>query len=365
MEVVDLTEEPTKLEREVRKKVEKAIARDKWGRVEKMVEKGEVEVDTVVGKKGERMLHLAAKEEAEECMEGLLEMGANAKLVDKKGNLPLHIALSMVIEDYSRSSEKALVQGLLARSLDCLGQRNKDGFTVRELLVSLDKAREKREDKRLSKASTMPSNLARLRRQEEDAPKSEEAAWRERLGWEWEDEYHGLQGRWEEEEEGWGEEERETYDDWADRIFKAFSAKRRPPPPPVQRKEEGPKAPPKTLRPEFDVAQMEENSRLLRERKQREKQWRLCSKLWESSDPILPEGVPFQGMEDVAILDMMLEVVKESGADEVKKKIREELRRWHPDKFWQKMGHRVAVEDKEAVMDRVKRVSQALTNYGK
>merc|ERR1719225_376927 len=117
------------------------------------------------------MLHLAAKEEAEECMEGLLEMGANAKLVDKKGNLPLHIALKVVIEDYSRSSEKALVQGLLARSLDCLGQRNRDGFTVRELLVSLDKAR--------------------VRKEEEERPQSEEEAWRERLSWECEDEYQG------------------------------------------------------------------------------------------------------------------------------------------------------------------------------
>ena len=61
----------------------------------------------------------------------------------------------------------------------------------------------------------------------------------------------------------------------------------------------------------------------------------------------------------------MLEVVRESGAEDIKKKIREELRRWHPDKFWQKMSHRIAVEDKEAVMERVKRVSQALTNYGK
>ena len=363
MEVVDLTEEPTKLERDVRKRVEKAIARDKWSKVEKMVEKGEVGVDTVVGKKGETMLHLAAKEEAEECMEGLLEMGANAKLIDKKGNLALHLALNVVIDDYSRSSEKTMVQGLLARSLDCLGQRNRDGFTVRELLVSLDKARERREDKRLSKASTMPSNMARLR--QEEKPKSEEEAWRERLEWECEDEYHGMQGRWEE-EEGWKEEERETYDDWADRIFKAFSAKRRPPPVvDKQRKEEGPKAPSKSLRPEFDVAQMEENSRLLRERKQREKQARLCSKLWESEEPIVPEGIPFHGMQDVAILEIMLEVVRESGAEDIKKKIREELRRWHPDKFWQKMSHRIAVEDKEAVMERVKRVSQALTNYGK
>ena len=363
MEVVDLTEEPTKLDRDVRKRVEKAIARDKWGKVEKMVERGEVGVDTVVGKKGETMLHLAAKEEAEECMEGLLEMNANAKLVDKKGNLPLHIALNMVIDDYSRSSEKRLVQGLLARSLDCLGQRNRDGFTVRELLVSLDKARERKEEgKRLAKASTMQSNLARVRKEEEERPQSEEEAWRERLAWECEDEYQGSQGRWEE-EEGWREEERETYDEWADRIFRAFSAKRRPPP--VQRKEEGPQAPRKTLRPEFDIAQMEEKSRLLRERKKKEKEARLCFKLWESDDPITPNGIPFQGMEDVTILDIMLELVKDSGAEDVKKKIREELRRWHPDKFWQKMSHRVALEDKEDVMERVKRVSQALTNFGK
>ena len=69
MEVVDLTEEPTKLDRDVRKKVEKAIARDKWSKVEKMVERGEVGVDTVVSKKGETMLHLAAKEEAEDRAE--------------------------------------------------------------------------------------------------------------------------------------------------------------------------------------------------------------------------------------------------------------------------------------------------------
>ena len=133
----------------------------------------------------------------------------------------------------------------------------------------------------------------------------------------------------------------------------------------MQRKEEVPQAPRKTLRPEFDISQMEENSRLLRERKKKEKEARLCFKLWESDDPITPNAIPFQGMEDVAILDIMLELVKDSGAEEVKKKIREELRRWHPDKFWQKMSHRVAMKDKEAVMERVKRVSQALTNYGK
>ena len=66
MEVVDLTEEPTKLDRDVRKKVEKAIARDKWGKVEKMVERGEVGVDTMVGKKSGQKIPSAQNSSAYE-----------------------------------------------------------------------------------------------------------------------------------------------------------------------------------------------------------------------------------------------------------------------------------------------------------
>ena len=49
----------------------------------------------------------------------------------------------------------------------------------------------------------------------------------------------------------------------------------------------------------------------------------------------------------------------------MKRRIREEIRRWHPDKFKQKHGHRVHKVEFIAVMDRVKHVSQALNDYGK
>ena len=69
-------------------------------------------------------------------------------------------------------------------------------------------------------------------------------------------------------------------------------------------------------------------------------------------------------MTPIQILDILLEEVKDQGAEEVKKCIREEIRRWHPDKFLQKVGARVAPDQQQGVMDRVKGVSQALNNYG-
>ena len=49
----------------------------------------------------------------------------------------------------------------------------------------------------------------------------------------------------------------------------------------------------------------------------------------------------------------------------VKIRIREEVRRWHPDKFLQKLGLRVVKGERDQVMERVKSVSQALNDYGK
>ena len=79
-----------------------------------------------------------------------------------------------------------------------------------------------------------------------------------------EDEYQEEQGKWEEEEVV--EELQETYDVWADRIYKAFKAKRRPPAPAPKKLVEGAEyGPTKSLRPEMDLAQAEENYRILKE----------------------------------------------------------------------------------------------------
>lgn len=91
----------------------------------------------------------------------------------------------------------------------------------------------------------------------------------------------------------------------------------------------------------------------------------MCRMLFESDSEVCLGSIPFKDMDDGQILEVLLEDVKDSGAEELKKKIREEIRRWHPDKFWQKVGQRVAEDQKEEVMKKIKEISQALTNYGK
>ena len=39
--------------------------------------------------------------------------------------------------------------------------------------------------------------------------------------------------------------------------------------------------------------------------------------------------------------------------------------RWHPDKFKQKIGPRIRLEDMDSVMAKVKTIAQALTSYAK
>jgi len=284
--------------------------------------------------------------------------GADPVIRNRKGNNPLHMAIQQVIKKYSRSREKDLVSVLLpVASSSLLSVRNKKGFTCRELLVTLEKERD-----RVEKLEPMPSNKRRLHKVEQDEigkGKTEEQEWRERLAWEAGQEWAEM-GRYEEEEQENAEEEAETHSQWADRIYRAFSAKRRPKPPPP-----GPSAP-KSLKPTIDLAQAEENYKKLKEKRMKERQKKLVDKLFNSDCLIGEEDLPFKGIDDTTMVEIMLEVGgEEDDQGLVKKIIREELRRWHPDKWEQKLGDRVKKGQKERVMERVKQISQALNNYGK
>ena len=49
----------------------------------------------------------------------------------------------------------------------------------------------------------------------------------------------------------------------------------------------------------------------------------------------------------------------------IKRSIREAIRRWHPDKFKQKLGHKINKIEFMLVMEKVTYVAQALNNFGK
>ena len=95
------------------------------------------------------------------------------------------------------------------------------------------------------------------------------------------------------------------------------------------------------------------------------KEQRKCDKLFSSSAPITIEAIPFHGLKSQDVVSILLRGVIMSERSVVKIRIREEVRRWHPDKFIQKLGLRVVEEEKDEIMERVKSVSQALNDYGK
>ena len=94
--------------------------------------------------------------------------------------------------------------------------------------------------------------------------------------------------------------------------------------------------------------------------KYRERQRLMCDKLFGSLQKASSVDIPFEGLSDKQIIHIIFEDI---GGDRVSKKIKDEIRRWHPDKFKQKLGGKFVAGDKDLIMERVKTISQALNGY--
>merc|ERR1712107_420133 len=154
------------LDKEEAKKIKKYIENDKYLKLKKFISLKSIPLNEIITKKGEKMLHLAAKEGSSYCLEFLLKSGANAKRVDLKGNIPLHRALKYVIEDYSSENESNLVSTLLTYSSSHLDVKNREGITPRDLLKDLEEIKSKFSNKcsstfRCASSSTISSNIER------------------------------------------------------------------------------------------------------------------------------------------------------------------------------------------------------------
>ena len=333
------------------KKLKRYIENDKLTKLRRYVRDKKIDLNEIITKKGEKMLHIAAKEGSRYCLEYLLESGANAKLVDKKGNLPLHKALRFVQENYSRENERDLVSSLLTYSSDLISRENCSGVSPKDLILSLERVKERK-----ISSYESPFNQAELRLE----PSGEAEEWQNKLAEESQHEYDQSFGKFDF-YSGETESTSETFDDWADRIFQEFSKKRKKT---WKKTEEKSSSKPKNLKPDTGPTQVDQNYKLLKEKKLREKEEKLCERLFNSTAVIGLSDLPYKNMKAEEILEM---VTGKCGceAHEIKKRIREELLRWHPDKFRQKFGERIDPEQQGQVMDHVKHISQILINYGK
>jgi len=349
------------VDRSQQKKIRKYIEKDKYLKLKKYLQEEKIGFNDIVTKHGEKMVHLAAKEGSKYCLEFLLNQGANAKLVDKKGNLPLHRALMCVIDDYSPENEKCLVSILLTFSSGLLNTRNKAGYTPKELMLNLEKAKGKimGETHKGQVSSFSKGSFGGERKKT-----SEEDEWREKLAAECDEEYHIFAGKFEDDYSYEAFIGAESFGQFADRIYEELSARRRKLYAPV--KTSRPHQERKSLKPNIDLEEAGKNYELLKKANFTKKQKKMCKKIFELDGPISADDIPFQNMEASDILDVLLgDDIAAIGAEGAKKKIREELRRWHPDKFKQKNSDRIVVDQTELVMERVMRVSQVLISFGK
>ena len=170
------------------------------------------------------------------------------------------------------------------------------------------------------------------------------------------------------EEEDWGE----SYEDWSDRMQREYHRKRRHrtslPESTKKRKTEETddfdsklKAEREKMKKRYEENQKKAQQNFKRHKKGvYEKKWdELSTKALEK--PLCFSDIPWPFKNNVSEMeDFLFHDI--TSIDTRKKLLRDQIKRWHPDKFVQKFGNHVVPEEKEHVFLIVKQVSQELNN---
>jgi len=273
----------------------------------------------------------------------LLKAGASVAVRDKKDNYPLHYAVKFCLKrDGFRGLRASLVKPLVAKMPHgSLGDENRSGVTCRHLLRGLDLKAQLAEQKL---SSSEPSDT------------SDEDDWNEKLAnADYEDR---AAQRLDLDSHQFVNDYRETYDQWADRIYAEFvrrrhtapapklSAKKKHPESAFKIKDEPLKLPAPPVKPSRPSRAQKKYAALF------------------SLTKISVEDMPFdENSTSDEIMSVILSNVE--GSDPSRLRIREAVRKWHPDKFTQMLGACVVEKDRPRVMNIVTIVSQALLTYGK
>ncbi|XP_032997548.1 NF-kappa-B inhibitor-like protein 1 isoform X1 [Lacerta agilis] len=280
----------------------------------------------------------------------LLKHGADPSVPDRRGDTALHVAARQVARKGGTVYED-LFSPLRNRCPSAMSIRNRDGKTPGELL-------REEEEKWCSQEAS----------EEEEAEGDAEREWRRKLLGEWEDEYQEMGWQYEEDFYTTGPDT-ETYEGWADRIAREYRQRRSREGEHLRQK---PKAEPQ--KPPPKLGSLREEEHLLYEKRARAKEKELreakrlryeegCSQVFSADGSRLlryvdipwpcPAGTP-EEMAAVALHGM-----EPSDRAAYRRFLRRQQALWHPDKFAQRCGARLAEQDRRRVLDTVTALSQA------
>ena len=337
------------------KKLTKYIKRDKFKRLKLFLIENKIHPDSVIGRHQRTSLHECARNGSIDSMRILLECDADPNVKDTKGNYPLHLAIKYCLKQkpFNTATTSELVDPLKINMHERIHEENKSGTTCWQLLQGLSLKKELANNE-VSSSSSETSHDSDF------GNSNNETEWNEKVTQIGEEDHFFHFGKFEDQKQFYNKF-KETYDQWADRIYNEYNKrhkKERPPTPQKTKVEDkcsefqNVKLPPfKPIYP--SVLLLNETSKSVEKYK----------KLFSMEGCINKKDLPFS--ESSTAEEIISLILRCDDSSEQKKILREGIRRWHPDKFSQIFNGRIKKCDEDDVMKIVTHVSQILLVYGK
>lgn len=321
--------------------------------------KGKVDLSQLrLDDKGRTALHLACKHQKHDVVTYLLRHQVDCLAQDSSGNVPLLVAAKAKKREKKVYYDIALA--LIEACVDALYVTNWRGQSANEWFKYLGLRKEKETAANWHNEDQLPNSMGG------------DDSWAQKLQDEYEFEYSQLWGNYEEDFcEDFASSARESYDAWADRITAEFRARKRY----CSVHFSSPK--PKYKRSRWsstDQAEFERKAREDEERRAEKKKRKADDKLKRTKHKyeILCQCIFGGGSEEITLsllpqasehlISVLLSDIHGEAAL-IKSYLREQQIKWHPDKFVQKCGHRLCLHQRDAILDRVKQLSQIINGY--
>ena len=363
-----------------RTKEEKLVKYIKVGKLHRIrsllknCKKEDVDINAKVDDRGRTALHVSCLLGDDAITRLLLKYGANIQAKDSDGNTPFHLALGYALETTRLSVYTDLILPLLRQfggeelggdreALDSL--KNNDGVSPSELLVELKEAmRSRREERRkLEEEETRlhEENLRKIK---------EENEWKRKVRYEvdWE----GVSP--EDHMKEYHDDDFETYDDWVERIHDERRQKREKrcrqkhkKAEEIRMKDEAAKQRTKWLEAEHQayqeqIAAKREDARHSTAKAAYETQCEAVFGSSNSTTELTIKYIPWPCDGTAGDCGKLLLRWAKLGEPDDKKYMRSQQVRWHPDRFLQRCGEKLAEADRESILERVKGISQEIND---
>ncbi|XP_043534272.1 NF-kappa-B inhibitor-like protein 1 [Chiloscyllium plagiosum] len=306
---------------------------------------------TFRGRKGRSPLHVACSQRDDAITRLLLQHGADPLLQDHRGNTPLHLAARQAVKRGTRVYEDLVVplRKSCPAAMDVL---NREGLTPGDLLGSMK----------------MRQQCPGAEEENETAKGQADREWYQKLSAECEAEFYTQCGRYEE-DLSTGEAEPETYDTWADRLAREYAAKRCRGAGNSWSREQWAKEKEWEQQEQEHRRYLEQAQRLQTERAASHKQRyeRGCAHIFGQGSPgtgtplsysDIPWPAPRGTVEEMVAV--ILHGVERGDPGVYRRYLRGQQVMWHPDRFTQRCGDRLAQADRQRILDTVIALSQAL-----